>query len=183
MSTCELSMKQLQYMRSLSFPELLPVLSNPAASSALFITCEWSNYFTSLILLLQRWQATLQQHIAVGFTAAGMASIVCASSRHQKVIVGDVTPQEPLPEPATSPGQHNLFSLWFSACPAPELVVNAVCHIAPQFAQPSRSVLGLPKDQQELWKCPLCPLSACCNNTANKTATLQSDMQHPEQAN
>lgn len=170
MSTRELSMKQLKYRRSLSFPELLPILSNTAANSALFITCEWSNCFTSLILLLQCWQATLQQHIAIGFTAVGMASIVCASSRHQKVIVGDVTPQEPLPEPATSPGQHNPFSLWPSACPAPEVTVNAVCHITPQFAQSSRTVLWLQISRSfGNVLCTCCLLSACCNNRANKS--------------
>jgi len=93
-----------------------------------------------------------------------MASFVCTNSRHQKDVVSDVTPQESLPEPesARPPGQHNPFDLWITACPAPKVPVDVVCHLTRQFVQYSHKGPRLPRDQQELLKRLLCPLSAVC---------------------
>lgn len=183
-STCNLKRSNVNRADLFLFSFL--ILSKPAASSALFITCEWSNRFPSLILLLKCWQATFQQQIGFGSTAAGTASFVRTSSRHHKDIVSDVTTQEFLPEleSATS-GQDNPFDLWIAFCSAPKVTANVVCHITLQFVQSSHKDLQLPKDQQELQKCPLCLLSPVCplQHRANKPATLQSLVWHPEQTN
>lgn len=80
-----------------------------------------------------------------------------------------------------SPGQHNPFHLWLSACAAPKVAVNAVCHITLQPAQSSHADLWLPKDKHKFLKCPpLCSLSVCSNDGASKgfkaTCNIQSEL-------
>lgn len=167
------------YTEDLSFHELLPIFSKSAANSVLLIICGWNNYFTSLILLLQCWQAIFQQHIVVGFTAVGMTSFVQAPGIRRLLLV--VWHLKSLCQSQPSPGQHNPFHLWLSACAAPKVAVNAVCHITLQPAQSSHADLWLPKDKHEFLKCPpLCSLSVCSNDGASKgfkaTCNIQSEL-------
>lgn len=147
----------------LSFHEL-PILSKSAANSVLFIICGWNNYFTSLILLLQCWQAIFLQHIVVGSTAVGMTSFVQAPGIRRLLLV--MWHLKSLCQSQPSPGQHNPFHLWLTACAAPKVAVNAVCHVTLQSAQSSHADLYLPKDKQFLKCPPLCSLSVCYNRTS-----------------
>lgn len=144
---------------SLSFPEILPILSKPAVHSILSISCEGDNYFlhqsdpVATVLagnsaaahwfwIYSSWRGCLYLHKL----QASQGCQWCGTSRVS----------------ARSRGQQNPFHLWIAAYPAPRATVNVVCHIMLQFVQSSHKDLRLLKGQWELLKCPQWPLSAVC---------------------